>query len=122
MRIAAVAIALLVLATSIVASIVQPALFDRLTDFFPWGDKLGHLLIMGSLSFVVVLGFASRRQPLRAAGLCVVVLLLAVTVDEVLQIWIPSRSFDLADLACNYAGILLFGAAAAALVRWRAKR
>ena len=53
-----------------------------------------------------------------SAALALLVLLLLIvavvmTIEEISQIWIPSRTFDLGDLAANYVGILL--------AEWRAR-
>jgi polysaccharide biosynthesis protein VpsQ len=72
-------------------------------------DKVGHLFGYGLLAFLGV-GFFGRGR----ARLVVVFLLLAATLEEVSQLALPRRTFDLGDLAMNVAGICLFGALSAA--------
>lgn len=77
----------------------------------PYGDKLGHFVLMGLFSFIVNL--ALRCKKVRwwklnlLAGSLIVALL--VTLEEFSQLFIKHRTFDLKDLAFDYAGIFLFG-------------
>jgi len=85
---------------------------------FPGGDKVGHAVLVGGLTFVAGLGFTSRTRP--AAGVRVpvspLIIAVLVTVEEATQAWFPSRTLSVLDLLASYAGILL-GAGAAHLVR-----
>ena len=96
----------------LVTAIVIAADKDRLPDFvrtlysFPGGDKVGHFLLVGFLSLLINLkeqGDSARRLPL---GLRwgTTVLLMAVTLEEISQLWFASRTFSLTDLACSYFG------------------
>jgi VanZ family protein len=73
----------------------------------PGSDKAGHFLLLGALAFTLNLALGCRRlrqfPRLQIGGLLVA---LAITVEEISQVWIPTRTFDLLDLAANYAGIL----------------
>ncbi len=74
-------------------------------------DKLGHLFLIGTLAFTLNYALRARTVPLKCCrvqlgGLIVAV---AMTLEECSQIWIPSRTFDLLDLAANYTGILCAG-------------
>ena len=79
--------------------------------YIPFGDQVGHFFLMGllSLAFNYVFRFkrmgASGHSPFVGA----VVVAALITVEECSQIFIASRSFSLADLAANYAGIVFFG-------------
>ncbi len=77
----------------------------------PYGDKLGHLVLMGLLSLLVNLGLNAKTFNLGSITLLKgsAVVLIAVTVEECSQIFFVHRHFDLADLAADYFGILLFG-------------
>ena len=83
----------------------------------PGKDQFAHFIGMGLLSFFMVLGFSPRAthgRPLNPlASLAAATLL--VTIDEVSQLAIPSRTFSLDDLAWSYAGVLVFGLAAAGI-------
>ena len=71
----------------------------------PYADKVAHVVLLGGLTIALDVLF---RQPRMAAGIptVAVVLLLIASVEECLQAFVPTRTFDLLDLACNYAGIV----------------
>jgi len=77
----------------------------------PGVDKLGHFLLVGGMA--LFLNLALRLRTWRALGrrwlLGGTLVAFAFTVEEISQVWFPSRSFDLLDLACDYAGIMFFG-------------
>jgi len=120
-RLALLAIGAAVL-TSGAATLISPGWF-RLVRHLPGGDKTGHFLIMGTVSFLVTLAFASARIRGRRLGAlgCVLMVGAVVTVDEFLQLLFPTRSFSLGDLLANWLGILSFGAVAWRVLRARAK-
>ena len=82
---------------------------------FPNGDKVGHFLLMGGVSFCANLAWAARRvhlwgwRPLLGSLLVA----LAVTLEEFSQLLFATRTFDLLDLAASLGGIWLLGQAAA---------
>ena len=81
---------------------------------FPGGDKLGHFCLVGGFAFVLnwtlhCHEFWFAKRPWLTGSVFLVVLF---TVDEFTQFWRPARTFDLLDLAANYAGIFCFGALA----------
>jgi len=85
----------------------------------PGKDYLAHFVGMGLLAFFMVLGFSSRAtqgRPLSPLASMATATLL-VTLDEVSQLAIPSRTFALNDLAWSLAGVLVFGLAAAG-IKW----
>ena len=90
----------------------------------PGRDLLAHFVGMGLLSFFMVLGLSSRSTRGRLldplASMAAATLL--VTLDEVIQLAIPSRNFSLDDLAWSLAGVLVFGLAAAGINRIRSHR
>ena len=71
-------------------------------------DKLGHLGAYGALAFLGVSFFGPARRAQVIAAL-----LAASTLDEISQRAFPTRTFDLADLAMNFLGILALGLVAA---------
>lgn len=109
--------------TSLAATLISPGWF-RLVHHLPGGDKTGHFLIMGTVTFWVTLAFATARVRGRRLGVlgCVLAVGAVVTVDELLQLLFPARSFSLLDLLANWLGILFFGAAAWLVLRMGARR
>ncbi len=75
-------------------------------------DKLGHFLLLGTLSLLAVAFFG------RARSLRVVSVLAAVSaIEELSQAWFPARTLDGLDLTANLLGIALGGWIATRLTR-----
>ena len=89
----------------------------------PGGDKSFHFVGMGLLSFFMVLGFSSLTTNSRRRGpvAMVTAIALLVTLDELIQLAIPSRTFSISDLAWSLAGVVVFGVAATA-IQWIRQR
>ena len=101
---------------------VLPVYVQRLYAF-PGGDKLGHAILFGGLTFVAALGFGRRIGPVAGWRVPVSALVIAtlVTLEEATQAWFPSRTASVLDLLASYIGILM-GVGAAELVRQRGGR
>ena len=80
----------------------------------PAGDKVGHFLLMGLLSLLVNLSLRCRTVRLFARHVLFgsLIVWLAVTLEELSQIFLRYRSFDPVDLLFDYLGIWAFGKAA----------
>jgi hypothetical protein len=90
----------------------------------PGRDHLAHFFGAGLLSSFMVLGItslATRRRPSGSLATLAAAALL-VTLNEVFQLAIPSRVFDLHDLAWSLAGVAAFGLSAAGIDRFRRLR
>ena len=77
----------------------------------PYGDKTGHVLLIGTLTFLLNYGLNGRMVKIGRLKIllgCAIVAV-AITVEEFSQMWIPLRTFDSIDLAANYLGIGLAG-------------
>ena len=82
-----------------------------LEDSIPFGDKLLHFFLIGILSFLVnrtVLELVPWYSQKRSSLIFTLSLIAIFTLEEASQIFIPGRNASLADLAANYAGILIF--------------
>lgn len=85
-----------------------PEFVHRLYNF-PFGDKVGHFILIGLLAFGLNLVFSSRSIygfPLPLFFGSILTLILA-TGEEISQNYFASRSFSLLDLGCSYLGILV---------------
>lgn len=82
----------------------------RWLHHFPWGDKVGHFVLMGLLGFLLNLCLGLRRWRPYDLGLMIgsTVVALMATLEEISQLWFPSRRFDPWDLVADLAGLLLF--------------
>jgi len=76
---------------------------------FPGGDKVGHLVLMGILAFLVNMSLAGRRAAVGGQHVLVGSLLVAVaiTIEEASQLLVRQRTFSLVDLGLGYLGIWL---------------
>ena len=85
-------------------------LFDFVTAH-PGLDKVGHFVLIGGTAFFlnVALGLRTWRAVGHSWLLGGTLVAVLFTLEEISQLWFPSRSFDLLDLACDYAGIVFFG-------------
>ena len=83
---------------------------SRWLRYIPWGDKLGHFLLMGGLAFLLNLSLGLRRWRPYQLDLLLgsLVVALAATAEEISQYWLTNRRFDPWDLAADLAGILCF--------------
>jgi VanZ family protein len=97
----------------------QP-LFRRVREL-PYGDKLGHLILMGLFSFLLNMALQCRtlrvwKIELLRGSLAVA---LVVTLEEFSQLFVRYRTFDAGDLLFDYLGIFSFGLLARLLTRRR---
>jgi len=94
--------------------------FIRAIYDFENGDKLGHFILYGLLTFFVTqtflsaLPFKSRSWVTLSVGL---ILALGIALEEYSQRYFPSRTFDLVDLLASFLGVLVGG-----LVAFKIKR
>jgi VanZ family protein len=93
------------------------ALYD-----FPNGDKLGHFLLFGILTFFLtracLSAFPSKSRSWMALSIGLILALL-IGLEEFSQKLFSTRSFDLIDLLASYAGIVTFALLA---VYWKRPR
>jgi hypothetical protein len=82
-----------------------------LAETIPAGDKLGHLVLFGTLSFLVNLIW--NAETIQLLGLRILkgsaAVMALTTLEECSQVLFRSRSFDLLDLASDALGIWLAG-------------
>lgn len=75
--------------------------------YIPYGDKVLHFGLLGTLAFLVAQWVTLSRQSFSPSRLVMTGSLVAVliTLEEFSQIFIPSRTFDLTDMTLNILGI-----------------
>ena len=98
----------------LVAAADRGALPLELVARLPGGDKAGHFFLMGFLSLLVNLAFASRDGFAVVKRSCLIAVV--VTLEELSQVALRHRNFDPADLAADFAGIAVFGLIAVLLL------
>lgn len=76
----------------------------------PYGDKIMHFLLIGGLAFMVNFSLKCAMWRIGAWSILKgsVIVAVIITLEEISQYFLPNRSFDLIDLAANYAGIIIF--------------
>ncbi|CAK8724561.1 VanZ family protein [Candidatus Electrothrix aarhusensis] len=82
--------------------------FIRRLYMFPGGDKVGHFILLGIASFLANQLLHPRHFLVFGKVFFVgtLIVLVAITAEEISQIFIASRTFDLIDLSCSYLGII----------------
>ena len=94
--------------------------FWNLVQRIPLGDKAGHFILIGALSFL--LNWIMQASEFRVLGFSVLrgsaILMLCAFLEELSQLCFRSRTFDIYDLLADALGIWLFGIWATR--RWRA--
>lgn len=79
----------------------------RLIGHIPHGDKLMHGLLYGVMALLLNYGLRFRTVKFNVQLGAIIVLTFA-TIEELSQYFIPSRTFDLGDLAADIIGITVF--------------
>jgi VanZ family protein len=108
--------------TAFVACVIASANTGTMPRVFAWigrqpfGDKIAHFVLIGTITFLLDHALAGRRVTIGRwrVGLALLLVAVVMTIEEFSQLWIPGRDFELGDLAANYAGI----AVAALAARW----
>jgi hypothetical protein len=82
--------------------------FIRRLYMFPGGDKLGHFILLGISSFFANQLLHPRHFFVFGKIFFVgtLILLAAITAEEISQIFISNRTFDFIDLSFSYLGII----------------
>lgn len=93
----------------------------NLVHSIPAGDKVGHVILFGTLSFLANLQAGGRTIHLVKLPVLKwsAIIMLLVTLEECSQVFFRSRTFDLLDLASDALGIWLFGRLAVACLNSR---
>ena len=74
-------------------------------------DKVGHFLLFGSLAFLLNMAFNCRRYRLfdKEVLFGSMIVICVVALEEISQIFIATRTFDITDLMYDGMGIFLGG-------------
>ena len=95
-----------------IAFIIWLADTRRAPAFFDWihhhtgSDKVGHFFLIGGMAFFA--NVALRGRTLAKIQLGSLLVAIVFVAEEFTQKNIPSRTFDLGDLAADFAGIVVF--------------
>lgn len=79
--------------------------------YIPFGDTLGHFILMGSFAFLATwvleaksLCFLKLRVPIGS-----IIVFLIVLLEEISQLFLSKRTFSFLDLLADFIGIFAFG-------------
>lgn len=89
---------------------VLPLPLERLINF-PGGDKAGHFILFGILSFLLnksALVLLPKRTPARLVLIVSLLLAILIGLEEWSQSLFPARTMSLSDLFASYAGVFVF--------------
>jgi len=86
--------------------------------WLPYGDKVGHFAIYGSITFAAAMMARTRLQAV-AVGVGVITLGVA---DEFRQLLEPHRNFSISDVLANLGGVCAGLLAVLAVMRWIRRR
>lgn len=82
-------------------------LLMNIGDAVPWGDKIGHFLLFGTLALLLNMALGFRQVNIRGRWFhwgSVLVFAFA-TAEEFSQLAFPSRTFDVLDMLFDLLGI-----------------
>ncbi len=82
--------------------------FIRRLYMFPGGDKLGHFILLGIASFFANQVLYPRHFLVFGKVFFIgsLIVLVAITAEEISQMFLTNRTFDLVDLSFSYLGII----------------
>ena len=86
------------------------SLFFTIASAFPYGDKLGHLMLYGILTLLSNVAVSFRRTSIANHNLSLgaSMVLFFSFAEEFSQAFLPNRNFDSLDLSADLVGIFLF--------------
>ena len=107
-RAAALGFVAFLIAAVVIADRGEGAKWWPFLDHIPYGDKFGHIGLFGTLGFLCNLAFPNRRASRLPDFITktTLVLLVIVTLEELSQAFIPSRTLDLFDWLADLTGLL----------------
>jgi len=86
----------------------------RLIGDIPFGDKLMHGILYGTMA--LLLNYGLNYKSFKSLQIGAIIVLTFAIIEEITQYWIPSRTFDFGDLWADVIGVVLFS-----LIRWGKK-
>ena len=88
--------------------------YFTVVELLPFGDKIGHFCLMGMFAFVVNLALSARTFQVWKLNYLLgsLIVFAVVSAEEISQIFVRGRTFDLKDLLADALGIFIFGEAA----------
>ena len=82
----------------------------RFVFLIPFGDKLGHFILLGLFTFILNITFSLKKIIFFKMNILLgsLIVFCFITVEEITQLYISTRTFSFFDLLANYIGIIVF--------------
>ncbi|MEP2777082.1 MAG: VanZ family protein [Luteolibacter sp.] len=118
-RVAAVAFILFIISAVVIADRGEGDNWWAFIHDIPYGDKFGHVGLMGTLCFLCNLAFPcqSFKIPTDLVTPATLAVFILVSLEELSQAFIPNRSCDWLDWLADIIGIFLGQTAALLILR-----
>ena len=84
-------------------------MFFDFVKSLPFGDKIGHFILFGSLNFIGILSLKFKVISFKTIKLykATMIVIIFVLIEEFSQIFIANRTFDFIDLTADFIGIII---------------
>ncbi|MCL2915652.1 VanZ family protein [Shewanella corallii] len=102
----------------------QQSIFFQFIAGIPYGDKLGHFGLFGTLTLVANLALSCRYWRIGRVKILRGTLLVSLfaLLEEGSQSFLPNRTLDWQDLLADAVGIILFSFVAMKMYAWMSRR
>jgi polysaccharide biosynthesis protein VpsQ len=122
MRMAAVVFSLIMIAIVVCAD-AYPGLF-KFVYAIPGRDKVGHLLLLAMLSFLINGAIPSQQYGWRSVSIFKgsIVIFIIMVLEETSQLFFPGRTFSWKDMLANTCGIAIGDRLAYLFQRYRIQK
>ena len=86
------------------------SIFFDFVRALPYGDKLGHILLYGALTtlMVIALKFKTISIHKKKVQLGSILVLSFAFIEEITQLFLVNRTFDLNDIVSDVIGVVVF--------------
>ena len=107
------------IAVVVIANRGEGAQWWPFLDKIPYSDKFGHIGLFGTLGFLCNLAFPNRRITRLGKFITktTLILLVIISLEELSQAFIPSRTLDLFDWLADLLGLAIGQTAALAILK-----
>jgi len=78
----------------------------EIVKVIPYGDKVMHATLYGMMA--MLLNYGLRYRAVWGVQLGAIIVLTFATIEELSQIFIITRTFDMGDLMADFVGVVLF--------------
>ena len=109
-RLPALLFFLFICSVIIMADNNSDSIFFDFVRALPYGDKLGHILLYGALTtlMVIALKFKTISIHKKNVQLGSILVLSFTFIEEITQLFLVNRTFDLNDIVSDVIGVVVF--------------